>query len=270
MPVTFDTAGDAASYGDNNTWDGMTAFTVMVWKYQTTAQGNGSSLGASIGIFGKDGTNSTDNLYIFYNETAGGANPGTLGIHYAGVSAFTANNTIVNDVWQHICTRYDSSQSLGSRGTFFVNGASTATSSDNLGTNFNSSALSLTLGSLPGVFGGWTGTLAHLKAWNIALSASDIAAEWQYAEPQTNHANLIMYAPLEFTSNAATACEDYSGVTPFSSIVNSPSLPTVSSPPVIWPAGSILPSRNNRRRMGAWKRNRFQRIQGKRPLVQYG
>lgn len=259
------TSGDAYYYGDINALDGATALTFAIWHYQTAGENTGGGGGASVVVSAK-GVNSTLIPWYLFKNDGGGALPKTIGVaDGSGNTAYTGNNVISDATWQHLLWTYDGSQSVGSRVKFYVNGALISTAADAMPAAFPSNANQFTLGQVV-TTSAWSGTLAHCKVWTRVLTASEVLQECLYAEPQVI-TNLQIYAPLMFNTQAGFT---YDGTNAMGTTNATPTTGTVSEPPVIWPAGARQGHRNNWRSWDALRRNRFQRLSPKRPLVQYG
>jgi len=264
MAIHFAAGPTVYSYGDINAIDGTAALTICLWHYQTAAENTGGAGGVSVGIIGKD--NQAASPILFFKNESGGAVHKAFGFTDGTNNAYTANDLILDDTWQNLAYTYDGSQSVGSRANFFIGGASVSKASDTASATIASNASSVFVGSIGGVIAGWNGTLAHVKVWTAVLTPAEVLIEAKYAEPQ-RIANLQLYIPLTF--NAAPGAT-WDGTNTLVTTTGTPTTGTVGEPPVRWPAGAQVYRNSPRRVEHAERRDRFQRLGPKRPLVQYG
>jgi hypothetical protein len=258
MARHYSSAPQNDTYGDIGAWDGATATTIMLWHYQTASENTGGGAGQSRGVFGK-GT-----MGVFKDD-GGGALPKAFGVTDGAGNLAYVTNIAADDTWQNFCYVFTGSAGAGSRMQLYVNGVAQAMTHDAFPAAWpDQGAAVVVLGSNATGLSGWQGTLAHVKFWTTALTASEVALEWYHAEPQVQLASLILYCPL--VADAAT----YDGTNAYVSSTGTPTNGTVSEPPVKWPAGSIISRNSPRRYSHAERRDRFQRLPPKRPLVQYG
>lgn len=267
MPTHFDSGGTRGLYlyPDINALDGATKLSICLWHYQTAAENTGGAGGVSVGVCGKDNQLASP-IYMFKND-GGGVLPKVVGFaDGSGGTFYGSSNMVADTTWQHFGITYDGSQSVGARGAMYLNGASATKANDNVAASLPSNTNQVLVGSMGGSFSGWAGHLAFVKLWNATLTASEMLLECLYAEPQKTD-GLQLYIPMVFNGNAGAT---YDGTNSLSSTLNTPTTGTVGEPPVKWPAGSLV-SRNSPRRVEhAERRDRFQRLGPKRPLVQYG
>lgn len=261
MATHFSSTPDNYSYGDINALDGVANLSACVWHYQTAGENTGGGAGVSVSFGGKGSV-----LYFFKND-GGGAIPKQWGYGDGTGTVFGNGSFLIADAtWQHLAWTYDGSQSAGSRGQLYLNGATVTKANDTVGATYPSNASNVLFGSAAGGLTGWQGNLAFLKMWTATLTASEMQWEMVYAEPQRVR-DLALYIPFVFNTVPGAT---YDGTNALAGTTGTPATSTVSEPPVIWPAGAVMGHRNTFRQTSGLRRNRFQRLSPKRPLVQYG
>lgn len=195
MALDFDGTDDLVDHGDINALDSATLATICWWQRPDTAV-------AADGILGK-GTTSFSPMARHNGAAATGIQIYIAAVDSVRASAFTDGQ------WDHHAIVYDGGGAAnadrlkyyrnGVQETLTYNGAIAASLPDN-------GAVVFQVGGKTDWGGFADMKVAHLKIWNAALSADEVAQEvWRYRPHRT--AGLLLWAPYDDGTKAV----DYSG-----------------------------------------------------------
>ena len=180
---------DEISFGDVAGFDATgSSLTFMFW-YRHVGSAN---LTEDVAMLGKGGTG-----FYFYHASPASPNGIATGVAAAWECRVSTGNQLPANTWTHVAFTWN-----GTLWQIYVNGAVATTAgtcttnrSDQGATNLafvdNTAANSI---------------IAAFKAWSVALSAAEVAAEAQVIRPQRTE-NLLMWNPLDDALRAL----DYSG-----------------------------------------------------------
>lgn len=260
MALHFDGTNDTSRHGDIAALDSLTAGTWMFWLNidSVKSQGFFSKGTGSAGTAWSIGTGvgSTNDLFWSSNNQNGRFVNGTAAAQIG--------------VWNHFTFVYDGAGS-GNAGRLkgWLNGVvQTLTYSGTIGASTADVANQVTIGSHDAT-GFCDGLIAHVRAWNTALTEAEILREWRSYLPFRT-TNLVLWCPLDDTGVAF----DYSGNGNNGTVTDT----TCEGGPgeVIYPEHVILAPHSSTRRLmsqrylGASRRNQFRAFSSQIPRFTFG
>lgn len=194
MARKFDGIDDKISFGNIANLQNQPALTLSAWVYPTALVNDAVIVGHDdvsnnrwIMQLGEAGLSGTDDALIPMSDGTGN--------NYG----YTTSNILAINTWGHWVARYDGSAADNStRLQFYFNGiAKTLTYNGTIPTTVATTATVVTAGAGKGGATPFTGGIAMVGLWNLALSTNEISALALGAPPwMFRRSNLQLYAPL--------------------------------------------------------------------------
>lgn len=231
MALLFDGTNDVVSFGDIDSLDTPTAFTISFWVSVDEA-----GAAANDGYLGK-GVNAATHGFSTL------ANNGGFGFRFfIGATAYNKTTMFADTAFQMLSVVYDGSGAANAdRLKVYLNAVEqTATSFTGTipATCVDSAAAPLNFGRASSDLGFMAMTAAHLKIWTAALTQGELLQEL-YSHSPRRFSNLLIWAP--FDNGVAT---DYSGNGLTGAITEA--VEAASPAQVLYGNAVIAPTRNQR------------------------